>query len=150
MQAGAKRKDIQQQALAVRLLHALFGASSQAEGTSTAHNIVGWADELVPGVPALAQLLVLDTSATPQDKSKQSMGQPPGQPAGQVDRAALQLEAAYLLHIILDGLSPQVSLLRLLKADWLWGISAHQRYSCISCPQMSSVNVQAKAPVAGS
>ena len=119
LQAGAKRKDIQQQALAVRLLHALFGASSQAEGNSTAHNIVGWADELVPGVSTLAQLLVVDTSATLQDKSKQSVGQFSGQPAGQVDRAALQLEAAYLLHIVLDGLSPQVPLPRILKAGWL-------------------------------
>lgn len=126
MQAGGKRKDIEQQALAVRLLHALFGASSKAEGNSTAHNIMGWADELVPGVPALAQLLVVDISATPQDKSKQSVGHFPGQSAGQVDRAAVQLEAAYLLHIVLDGLSPQVSLLRLLKAGWLWGIGTHQ------------------------
>ncbi len=126
LQAGGKRKDIEQQALAVRLLHALFGASSKAEGNSTAHNIMGWADELVPGVPALAQLLVVDISATPQDKSKQSVGHFPGQSAGQVDRAAVQLEAAYLLHIVLDGLSPQVSLLRLLKAGWLWGIGTHQ------------------------
>ena len=107
----------------MRLLHALYGASSRAEDSrSTAHNSAGWADQLVPAAPALAQLLVLDTTATPQDRSKQPADQALGQPAGQVDKAALQLEAAYLLLILLDGLSPQVSLLMTPKADWLWGL----------------------------
>ena len=102
----------------MRLLHALYGPSSHAKaGHSTAHKTAGWADQLVPGVPALAQLLVVDTLANPQARCKQPMGQAPGQPAGQVDKAALQLEAAYLLLILLDGLSPQACLVLFLKAS---------------------------------
>ena len=88
----------------MRLLHMLLESLSRPEQRlSPAVPLQEWADTLVPGVPALAELLVMDSSAS--SKGKQAKGQPP---SGQVDRAALQLEAAYLLLFVLDNLSPKV------------------------------------------
>ena len=103
LQAGSARKDIHQQALAVRLLHTLLESLSYADESPA----TTWADVLVPGVPALAQLLLVDTLLA-QPKGKQPMGQPARSHTDQVDRAALQLEAAYLLLFILENFSPQV------------------------------------------
>ena len=90
----------------MRLLHTLLESLARPEQQlSTAAPLQEWADTLVPGVPALAELLVMDASISSQAKGKQAMGQPP---SGQVDRAALQLEAAYLLLFVLDNLSAEV------------------------------------------
>ena len=106
LQEASIRKDLHQQGLAVRLLHALLESLSRPEqGRLTAAPVQEWADVLVPGVPALAELLVMDASLPSQAKGKQAKGQPP---SGQVDRAALQLEATYLLLFVLDNLSPEV------------------------------------------
>ena len=106
LQAGAKQKDVQQQAQAVRLLATLLGSVSAHRGA--AQHAEACADGLVPAIPALAQLLVMDLPPSDQAKSKQPMGQPPRASSKQLDRAALQLEAAYLLLFVLDSLSPQV------------------------------------------
>lgn len=110
LQAGAGQRDIHQQSITVRLLHTLLECSQHAGkvGQSAAQHATGWADDLVPGVPALAQLLIVDSSVSQGSKGKQPMGQAPKPPAGPVDRVALQLEAAYLLLSVLDALSPQV------------------------------------------
>lgn len=129
LQAGSARKDIHQQALAVRLLHTLLESLSHANKSPE----TPWADVLVPGVPALAQLLVVDAILA-QAKGKQPVGQPARSHTGQVDRAALQLEAAYLLLFILENFSPQVRSLacRLTTPDnqsflcicWYWWYGA--------------------------
>jgi hypothetical protein len=108
LQAGAKQKDVQQQALAVRLLATLLGSISTQR--SAAHHAEACAEVLVPAIPALAQLLFMDLPTCDQAKGKQPMGQPPRAPSRQLDRAALQLKAAYLLLYVLDSLSPQVRL----------------------------------------
>lgn len=106
MQVGSARKDIYQQALAVRLLRTLLERLTRPnQPFRTTCPLGRWADALAPGVPALAELLVMDTSMPSQAKGKQAMGRPPN---GQVDQAALQLEAAYLLLFVLDNMSPEV------------------------------------------
>ena len=83
-----------------------------------------WADALAPGVPALAELLVVDTSVPSQAKGKQPMGQPP---SGQVDRAALQLDAAYLLEFVLSMTSSQVEPQHNLTG---WKLRARHSHKC--------------------
>jgi hypothetical protein len=106
LQVGAAQKDVQQQAQAVRLLTSLLGTVLAQR--SQAHCPGGCVDALAPALPALAQLLVIDLPLSDQAKGKQPMGQPLKALGGQLDRAALQLEAAYLLLFALDLLSPQV------------------------------------------
>ena len=107
MQEGSERKDIYQQALAVRLLRTLLESHTQPDDPLITCPLGRWADALMPGVAALAELLVMDTSVPSQAKGKQAMGQAP---RGQVDEAALHLEAAYLLLFVLDNMSPEVGL----------------------------------------
>ena len=99
----------------MRVLHTLLESRPQPDQPPPTTCLEReWADALGPGVPALAELLVVDTSVPSQAKGKQAMNQPP---SGQVDKAALQLDAAYLLLFVLDNQSPQVDLCMTLPAQ---------------------------------
>ena len=90
----------------MRLLHAMLESLAHSGELSLAKSVEkAYGEALEPAVPCLAELLVVDTTGPSQAKGKQAMGQPP---SGQVDRAALQLEAAYLLPFVLDNLCEEV------------------------------------------
>ena len=92
----------------MRLLHAMLESLAYPVEASLAESVKrSYGEALEPAVPCLAELLVVDTTLHSRAQGKQAMNQPP---RAEVDRAALQLEAAYLLPFVLNNLCEEVGL----------------------------------------